>query len=136
VHTTHITTILTINTLPTSGNVFLGFTNLNDMAYSFRNFKLTKILSKNVLNYPMSFQSLLPNYWKHGRCFLNGEINGVETDFISKQYLKVGSEIKNVPICCDIFDPYELVKTDIGNGIIKKATENKDGTYNLEIIYK
>jgi len=136
VHTTHITTILTINTLPTSGNVFLGFTNLNDMAYSFRNFKLTKILSKNVLNYPMSFQSLLPNYWKHGRCFLNGEINGVETDFISKQYLKVGSEIKNVPICCDIFDPYELVKTDIGNGRIKKATENKDGTYNLEIIYK
>lgn len=89
---------------------------------------------QNVKNGHLSWLNLLNSYHLSGRSLSSGTIFGINRTFTTSKG-KNGEIIKGVPICCDAFDPEDLIKTDIGNGQIVSAIENKDGIFDFELIY-
>ena len=121
----------------TSDQVYLNFICVANLVPIYlTDIKLTKTLSVNVANTPFTWIEVMNNYWLNGRVLLNGKINGNDTVFNTTNYLKQGNEVKNIPLCCDAFDPYELITTNVGTGIVSEATEDKDGKFNIKPIYQ
>ena len=89
---------------------------------------------QNVKNGHLSWLNLLNSYFLSGRSLTSGTIFGINRTFTTSK-IKMGEEIKGVPICCDAFDPEDLIRTDIGDGQIVAAKENKDGIFDFELIY-
>ena len=122
----------------TSGTATLNFLQKTNLTGNIKlsEITLTKTLSKNVANTPFSWSNVMNKYWKNGRVLLNGTLNGEPTVFDTNNYIKEGDKITDVPICCTAFDPYGLVRTNVGDGVIKEAKEDKNGVFDFNLIYQ
>ena len=101
--------------------------------FSITNFSVTRIMNKNVINAPMAWCDLLWKYHKRGRVLLEGYMNGILTPFESVIKLIRGETISSVPI--NSFDPYDLIRTDIGDGEVARASFNENNVFDLEVVY-
>jgi len=104
-------------------------------AIDFSSMSLTKTKTAAVINSPFAWGNILNNYWKRGGTLPNGQINGKNVEFDSVKFLKEET-IKGVPICCDEFDNYKLIKTNVGSGILKERNEDKNGVCDLKILHQ
>jgi hypothetical protein len=97
---------------------------------------LPGIFDSARLNNPFGWALLHRDYHKHKRPFRNGIMNQQETRFLSVVPTKKGETI-SVPMCCDLkFDPYATVTTDLGTGVVDKATYDfKSKMIDLELKY-
>ena len=71
-------------------------------------------------NAHLSWANLHENYWKYGRYLPYGKMNDKQTDFDVRP-LKYQKAI-SFPYCVSEFNPKKLIKTQIGNGIVKSAS--------------
>ena len=79
------------------------------------------ILSGNTLNNPLSWAHLHYDYWRFDRVFNRFSMNGVQTSALSVIPTKKQVKI-DVSLCCgEVFDPEELVATELGEGIVSEA---------------
>ena len=101
--------------------------------FSLIDFAVTRITNKNVVNAPMAWGDMLWKYHKRGRILSQGYMNGILTPFESALKLKQGETISSVPI--STLDPYDLIRTDIGDGELLRASFNKNNVYELEVVY-
>ena len=121
-----------------SSQIYLNFlqaTTKTDVVY-ISEIEFTKTLSKDVANTPFAWSNILHKYWLNGRVLLNGKINGDDKNFDTTNYLKEEEEIEGVPLCCDSFNTYRLVRTNIGDGVIQEAIEDKNGVFKFKIIHQ
>jgi hypothetical protein len=88
-------------------------------------------------NNSLAWSQLLRDYHKHNRPFRNGNMNAVETTFDSVIPVVKG-EALTVPICCgDVFNPMDLMKTEIGDGFVANSTFNlQTGMMDVELLYE
>lgn len=94
------------------------------------------ILSRPKVNNTLGLAQLHRDYHKYERPLPSGNMNGVLTDFITVKPTKQGEKFK-VPICCpNSFNPDDLVKTFMGNGVVNSASFSfKDSNIELELLY-
>lgn len=94
------------------------------------------ILGGSTLNNSLAWAQLHRDYYKYDRPLKFGNMNNVDTEFISTQPTKKGEKI-TIPLCCgDQFNPDDLIFTPFGTGIVDKATFNfKDETLELDLLY-
>ena len=71
-------------------------------------------------NMHLSVANLQDSYWKYGRYLPNGLMNNVDTAFDVRP-LKYQKSI-TFPYCFGEFNPNFLIKTNLGNGIVKSAS--------------
>lgn len=92
--------------------------------------------SVSRLNNVFGWAYLHRDFHRHARPYYRGKMNNVVQDFLSTIPTKRGERI-TIPLCCDEnFDPFETITTQLGVGIVDKATFNfKDSTLELEILY-
>ena len=86
-------------------------------------------------NVHLSWANLHDNYWKYGRIFSTGYINGAWTTFSS--YIKNIEQVDvSYPLCCEEFEPYKLITTSLGDGEIFEATlDAKTGWITVKLRY-
>lgn len=106
---------------------------LGTCSFKLKNFAVTRVTNKNIVNAPFAWSDLLWKYHKRGRILSEGYMNGILTPFESGLKLKQGEIITAVPI--NDFTETDLIKTDLGEGELKKATFNDNNIYDLEVIY-
>lgn len=79
------------------------------------------IMSGSNLNNPLSWAHLHYDYWRYERVFNRFSMNNVQTDALSVVPTKKQVKI-NVSLCCgEVFDPEELVNTELGEGQVSEA---------------
>lgn len=82
------------------------------------------ILGGNTLNNPLSWSHLHVDYWRHDRVFNTFMMNNVQTEALSVVPTKKQVKL-NVSLCCgEVFDPEELINTEMGEGAVSEATFN------------
>ena len=75
-------------------------------------------------NYPLGWEMLHDNLHLHGRPFAEGEVNGLETTFLSVRPSRKLTSF-NVNICCDDdFNPADNILTALGTVEVDKVTTN------------
>lgn len=94
------------------------------------------IISKSRINDTLFFPSLLPKYGYYNRPLNVANYNGSEVVFNSTKPFKKGEKI-SVPLpCSQDFNPNDIIKTNLGNGIIDKAEfDLKSGMLSLDLKY-
>jgi hypothetical protein len=87
------------------------------------------------LNNSLAFAQLHRDYWRHGRPFKSGILNGNQTNFITYKNKKKLNAI-SVPICCeDAFSPEMKISTPLGLGVVDEATEDLNtGFLELDVL--
>jgi hypothetical protein len=94
-----------------------------------------KISNLEYKNAHLSWANLHDAYWKYGRYLPQGKMNGQDTAF-SIRPLKYQKEI-SFPYCFGDFKPQRLIRTYLGDGIVKTASfsfKTNDITVSLEYI--
>lgn len=78
----------------------------------------------NNNNDPFKWSNLQENLHKHGRLYKSGKLNDVAQTFLSWQpYIK--QDKFKTPLCCtDVFNPSDLITTDLGIASVYEAEEN------------
>jgi hypothetical protein len=69
-----------------------------------------------IVNHPFHPRVLF-KFRTYGRPFLQGVMNGYDTTMESTSKCMFNSI--ELPMCCEVIDPYKLVKTDLGDGHIE-----------------
>lgn len=94
------------------------------------------ILGGSTLNNSLAWAQLHRDYHKFDRPLSKGNMNNIDTLFLSVKPTKQGSKI-TVPLCCgDVFNPDDTIKTFLGDGVVDKATYNfKDETLEVDLLY-
>jgi hypothetical protein len=94
------------------------------------------ILGGSTLNNSLAWAQLHRDYHKWDRPLISGNMNNIDTEFITSKPTKKGDKI-TIPLCCgDVFDPDDTIKTALGEGIVDKAVFSfKDETLELELLY-
>lgn len=94
------------------------------------------ILESSRLNNSLAFAQLQRDYHRHERPLLVGNMNNVETQFLSVIPTKQGEKL-SIPFCCGMnFNPDDLVVTPLGNGTVDKATFKFLGsTIEFDLLY-
>ena len=89
----------------------------------------------NMMNRHLSIAKLQDYYHQYDRVFLYGNMNnGAVTTFQSSQKHKLQDAIE-FPLCCDDdFDPLNEIRTELGDGAIKAATQTKN-SIEVELLY-
>lgn len=88
-----------------------------------------------IANAPLSWANLHNDYWKWDRVIIEGNMNNTLTTFYDAMKIKIQKDIK-FPICCNEFDPTNLITTQIGNGEVETAEENlKTTEITVDLIY-
>jgi hypothetical protein len=96
----------------------------------------SSILGGSSLNNSLAWAQLHRDYHKYDRPLSRGNMNNIETDFLTTKPTKKGEKV-TIPLCCgDIFNPDHTVKTALGVGTVQKATFSfKDETLQLDLLY-
>ena len=79
-----------------------------------------KLSNTSVKNAHLSWANLHDNYWKYDRYLPEGKMNGKQTEF-NVRPLKYQKAI-SFPYCVSEFNPKKLIKTNLGNGIVRSAS--------------
>ena len=115
--------------------VFLAATD----AFAGGNYLITEpaVLFGVMPNNSLAWSQLLRDYHRHKRPFRSGNMNGVDTTFDSVIPTVKGEEI-GIPLCCnDIFNPADLVKTQIGDGVIDSTSFSlRTGIMKVNLMYE
>lgn len=88
------------------------------------------------LNNTLAWAQLHADYHRHYRLLHAGIMNNAATTFASVKPIKKGVPV-SIPFCCgDTFNPDDIVTTELGAGVVEKASFNfKNDTLTLELIY-
>lgn len=104
----------------------------SDNTIDFETGRLSGITKQNA---HLSWANLHYNYHRHGRVLSEGSMNNTATTFLSTVKLLKQVPI-SFPICCEAFNPSELIATDLGDGEVIKAEESlKTGIVTIELLY-
>jgi len=90
--------------------------------------------STNILNYHLSWDKILNNYWLNDRPFFSGLINGVAVTFHSIQHMKIQKTL-SFPDLENQYDVNKYITTNLGAGLIDSIeldTENGFFTVTLK----
>jgi hypothetical protein len=82
----------------------------------------TELTQTSIPNGHLSWGNLHKNYWMHGRILPKGYMVGKPTTFTSSLKLKKQTEL-TFHNCNTVFDPYKLIRTEMGDGEVESATE-------------
>ena len=94
-----------------------------------------EISEQVIINAPMSWANLHNYYWTYGRSISNGYMNNNPRNFDSYQKNARQKEIL-IPSCCLEINPYELVRTSMGDGEIETMElDLKTGWTKLTLLY-
>ena len=75
-------------------------------------------------NNVLSWALLHHNFYRYDRLFEKGFMNGVETTFLTTQRIKLQEEL-TFPLCCgEYINTNQLVRTQLGDGVIKSLSIN------------
>lgn len=97
--------------------------------------EIGKLSEEEHVNAHLSWANLHDAYWKYGRYLPSGMMNGKETDFTVRP-LKYQRPI-SFPYCFSEFDANKLIRTHLGDGIVKAASFNfKTSFLTVELEYK
>lgn len=89
----------------------------------------------NIRNMHLSTAGLQDHYFQYDRIFLDGDMNdGDVTTFTTAQRLKLQEPIEYEWCCDDGFDPLEFIRTELGDGAVKAATQKKR-SIEVELLY-
>lgn len=82
------------------------------------------IIGGNTLNNTLAWSRLQVDYWRHQRVFNKFMMNNVQTDALS--VIPTKKQVKlNIALCCgEVFDPEELMNTQMGEGAVAEANFN------------
>lgn len=90
----------------------------------------------SIQNGRFSTANLLRDLWTYGRLLSSGKVNGVATNFYTKEKLKKQPEI-TFPLCCTILNYNGLFRTELGDGEIESGEfESKSGNLKVNLIYE
>lgn len=90
--------------------------------------------SVDLLNYHLSWDKILNNYWIYNRPFNTGLINNVVTAFTDLEKMKVQAELL-FPNLDDIYDMDKYITTNMGEGLIQ-SHELDTGNSFIKVILK
>ncbi len=121
------------NDVPNEG-FFLIDSTLDGYTYGDCIYEVGKLSGVSMPNAHLAIANLQYHYWRHKRVQETGLMNNVQTTFIT--WIKTLKQIPvSCPSCFDV-DPYDTIKTDLGNGEIVKVTEELiNEIYTFELIY-
>lgn len=94
------------------------------------------ILSTAKVNNTLAMAQLHRDYHRYERPLPVGVMNGGLTEFITVKPTKQGAAFK-IPFCCPTdFNPDDMVKTLLGDGVVNTATYSfRDSMLELELLY-
>lgn len=97
------------------------------------NGKITTIIQNNG---HLSWANLHYNYHRHYRWLSKGNMNGIDTNFLSTRKSKRQEGVKLQKCCGDINPLLELMQTEIGNGAVDKMEQStNDGVITFDLLY-
>jgi hypothetical protein len=89
-----------------------------------------------ILNWHLSWDKILNNYWIYDRPFFSGLINTVAVNFLTLQHMKVQKEI-SFPDLEEIYDPKKYITTNLGEGLIDSIElDTENGFINTTLKHK
>ena len=97
---------------------------------------ITESLDIIRINNSLSYPQLIKRYGLNERYSDTGKLNDSPIIFKSVKPIKKGEELI-IPYCCDdVFKPNDIIKTELGDGIVESATlKLNDNTLRLKLAY-